>query len=87
MVANISNLTRQLKQNNFEAVLKAALSVPEQNKTDDFKLLELIARIKTDQSSPMVQHYLNESGGWIYENPELLLRERAFLALLNRSHA
>ena len=87
MVANISNLTRQLKQNNFEAVLKAALSVPEQNKTDDFKLLELIARIKTDQSSPMVQHYLNESGGWIYENPELLLRERAFLALLNNEGA
>lgn len=87
MVANISSLTRQLKQNNFEAVLKAALAVPEQNKTDDFKLLELIARIKTDQSSPMVQHYLNESGGWMYENPELLLRERAFLALLNNEGA
>nr|WP_115094627.1 tetratricopeptide repeat-containing sulfotransferase family protein [Synechococcus sp. UW106] len=87
MVVDISRLTQQLKQNNFNAVLTAAQSVPEQNKTDDFKLLELVARVKTDQSSPMVQHYLNESAGWSFEHPELLLRERAFLALLNNEGA
>lgn len=87
MVVDISTLSQQLKQENFDAVLKAARSVPEQNKKDDLKLLELVARIKTDQSSPMVAHYLNESAGWIFESPNLLLRERAFLALLNQEGA
>ena len=87
MAVDISTLSQQLKQENFDVVLKAARSVPEQNKNDDLKLLELVARVKTDQSSPMVEHYLNESAGWIYENPKLLLRERAFLALLNQEGA
>jgi tetratricopeptide (TPR) repeat protein len=87
MAVDISTLSQQLKQENFDAVLKAARSVPEQNKNDDLKLLELVARIKTDQSSPMVEHYLNESAGWIFESPNLLLRERAFLALLNQEGA
>ena len=87
MAFDISTLSQQLKQENFDAVLKAVRSVPEQNKNDDLKLLELVARVKTDQSSPMVEHYLNESAGWIFESPNLLLRERAFLALLNQEGA
>ena len=47
MAVDISTLSQQLKQENFDAVLKAARSVPEQNKNDDLKLLELVARIKT----------------------------------------
>jgi len=87
MTAHLSTLSQQLKQQNFEAVLKAAMAVPEQNKSDDLKLLELVARIKTDQSSPMVQHYMNESAGWTFNHPELLVRERAFLSLLNNEGA
>ena len=82
MAVQINTLTRQLKQQNFAGVLQATLAVPEQDKTDDLKLLELIARIKSDQSSPMVQHYLSESAGWTYEHPNQLLAERAFLHLL-----
>ena len=87
MTVQINTLTRQLKQQNFAGVLQATLAVPEQDKSDDLKLLELIARIKSDQSSPMVEHYLNESGGWIYEHPEQLLSERAFLHLLQNEGA
>ena len=87
MSIDISTLSQQLRGEEFHTVLKIILSVPEQQKSDDLKLLELVARIKTDQSSPMVQHYLNESAGWNFENPKLLLRERAFLALLNNEGA
>ena len=87
MTVQIKTLTRQLKQQNFAGVLQATLAVPEQDKSDDLKLLELIARIKSDQSSPMVEHYLNESGGWTYDHPEQLLSERAFLHLLQNEGA
>ena len=87
MAVQINTLTRQLKQQNFAGVLQATLAVPEQDKTDDLKLLELIARIKSDQSSPMVQHYLSESAGWTYEHPNQLLAERAFLHLLQNEGA
>ena len=82
MTVAINTLTQQLKQQNYAEVLKATLAVPEQNKSDDLKLIELVARIKSDQSSPLVQHYLDESAGWIYQKADQLLSERAFLALL-----
>ena len=87
MAVQIDTLTRQLKQQNFAGVLRATMSVLEQDKTDDLKLLELIARIKSDQSSPMVQHYLSESAGWSFDHPEQLLSERAFLHLLHNEGA
>ena len=87
MTVPINALTQQLKQQNYEEVLKATLAVPEQNKSDDLKLIELVARIKSDQSSPLVQHYLDESAGWIYQKPDELLSERAFLYLLRNEGA
>ena len=87
MAVQIDTLTRQLKQQNFAGVLQATMAVLEQDKSDDLKLLELIARIKSDQSSPMVQHYLSESAGWTFDHPELLIPERAFLHLLNNEGA
>ena len=87
MTVPINTLTQQLKQQNYEEVLKATLAVPEQNKSDDLKLIELVARIKCDQSSPLVQHYLDESAGWIYQKPDELLSERAFLYLLRNEGA
>ena len=87
MTVQIDRLTRQLKAQNFSAVLQAVLTVPEHEKSDDLKLLELIARIKSDQSSPMVEHYLSESAGWTYQHPDQLIAERAFLHLLNNEGA
>ena len=55
MAVQIDSLTRQLKDQNFAGVLQAVRAVPELQKSDDLKLLELIARIKSDQSSPMVE--------------------------------
>ena len=51
MSAQISTLTAQLKQQKYAEVLKATVAIPEQAKTDDLKLLELVARIKADQDS------------------------------------
>ena len=82
MAVQIDTLTRQLKQQNFAGVLRATMAVLEQDKSDDLKLLELIARIKSDQSSPIVQHYLSESAGWSFNQPESLTSERAFLHVL-----
>ena len=87
MTTSIVTLAEQLKQQNYAEVLNAALNVPEKDKIDDIKLLELIARIKSDQSSPLVQHYLDESAGWTYNNPDQLLSERAFLHLLRNEGA
>ena len=87
MAVQINTLTRQLKAQNFAGVLQATLAVPEQDKSDDLKLVELIARIKSDQDSPLVQHYLSESAGWVYQQPEALLAERAFLHLLQNEGA
>ena len=87
MAVQIDSLTRQLKDQNFAGVLQAVMAVPELQKSDDLKLLELIARIKSDQSSPMVEHYLSESAGWTYQHPEQLMAERAFLHLLNNEGA
>ena len=87
MVVQIGSLTEQLKAQNFAAVLKTTLGVPEDEKSDDLKLVELIARIKSDQSSPLVQHYLNESAGWIFQQPDQLISERAFLHLLHNEGA
>ena len=83
MAVQIETLTSLLKRNDYAGVLRTSLTVAEQDKTDDLKLLELIARIKTDQTSPMVQHYLSESLGWTYEEPDKLLAERAFIHLLH----
>ena len=82
MAVQIETLTSQLKQQNYSGVLKTTLSIPEQQKTDDLKLIELVARIKADPHSPMVQHYMDESSGWSYENPDKLLAERAFIHVL-----
>ena len=82
MAVQIETLTDQLKHKNYTGVLQATRTIQEQDKTDDLKLVELVARIKTDQSSPMVQHYLSESVGWTYQEPEKLLAERAFIHLL-----
>ena len=87
MAVQIKSLTRQLKDQNFAGVLQAVMAVPELQKSDDLKLLELIARIKSDQSSPMVEHYLSESAGWSYQHPEQLIAERAFLHLLHNEGA
>jgi len=87
MPVQIDSLTRQLKQQNFAGVLNAVLAIPEGKKTDDLKLIELIARIKSDQSSPMVEHYLSESEGWVYDHADLLIKERAFLHLLQNEGA
>ena len=35
----------------------------------------------------MVQHYLSESESWVYEHPDLLVTERAFLHLLQNEGA
>ena len=78
----INTLTEQLKLQNYAGVLQATRAISENEKTDDLKLLELIARIKSDQSSPLVQHYMDESVGWSFENPDQLISERAFLHLL-----
>ena len=82
MAVQIETLTDQLKLKNYANVLQATRTIQEQDKTDDLKLVELVARIKTDQSSPMVQHYLSESVGWTYQEPDKLLAERAFIHLL-----
>ena len=82
MAVQIETLTDQLKHKNYTGVLQATRTIQEQDKTDDLKLVELVARIKTDQSSPMVQHYLSESVGWTYQEPDKLLAERAFIHLL-----
>ena len=87
MAVQIKSLTRQLQDQNFAGVLQAVMAVPELQKSDDLKLLELIARIKSDQSSPMVEHYLSESAGWSYQHPEQLIAERAFLHLLHNEGA
>ena len=82
MAVQITTLTDQLKVKNYSSVLQATRAIPEQDKTDDLKLVELVARIKTDQTSPLVQHYLSESIGWTYQEPDKLLAERAFIHLL-----
>ena len=87
MTVSIDALTQQLKQQDYAGVLKSTLAIPEQTKSDELKLVELIARIKSDQSSPLVQHYLDESAGWIYQEPDQLLAERAFLSLLRNEGA
>ena len=82
MSAQISTLTAQLKQQNYAGVLKATVAIPEQAKSDDLKLLELVARIKADPGSPMIEYYLNQSTGWVYNEPDQLLAERAFIHVL-----
>ena len=82
MSTQISTLTAQLKQQKYADVLKATVAIPEQAKTDDLKLLELVARIKADPGSPMIEYYLNESTGWVYDAPDQLLSERAFIHVL-----
>ena len=57
MADQLNTLSQQLKAQNYAGVLKATVLIPENQKSDDLKLLELIARIKSDQSSPIVQHY------------------------------
>ena len=82
MSTQITNLTAQLKQQKYADVLKATIEIAEQDKTDDLKLLELVARIKADPSSPMIDFYLNESIGWVYNDPDKLLAERAFIHVI-----
>ena len=82
MAVQIETLTGQLKQQNYADVLKTTRGIPEQDKTDDLKLIELVARIKADPQSPMVQHYMSESEGWVYQQPDQLLSQRAFIHVL-----
>ena len=84
MADQIKTLTDQLKQHNYAGVLQTIVQVPEAQKTDDLKLLELVARLKADPNSPMINHYMNESSGWVYEQPDKLLSERAFIHLLHQ---
>ncbi len=84
MAVQIQTLTDQLKQQNYAGVLKAVVVIPEAQKIDDIKLVELVARLKADPNSPMIKHYMNESAGWIYEEPDKLLSERAFIHLLQQ---
>ena len=84
MAVQIQTLTDQLKQQNYAGVLKAVVVIPEAQKIDDIKLVELVARLKADPNSPMIQHYMNESAGWTYEEPDKLLSERAFIHLLQQ---
>ena len=84
MAVQIQTLTDQLKQQNYAGVLKAVVGIPEAQKIDDIKLVELVARLKADPNSPMIQHYMNESAGWTYEEPDKLLAERAFIHLLQQ---
>ena len=87
MADQLNTLSLQLKAQNYAGVLKATVLIPENQKSDDLKLLELIARIKSDQSSPIVQHYLSESAGWSFNQPESLTSERAFLHVLRNEGA
>ena len=82
MAEQIDNLVEKLRSQNYADVLQTSLGILEENKTDDHKLIELVARLKTDQNSPMAQHYLKESAGWAYQYPNKLLAERAFILLL-----
>jgi len=82
MAVQIETLTGQLKDQNYTAVLETTRCIPESKKTDDLKLIELVARIKADPQSPMIEHYMSESGGWIYQQPEKLLSQRAFVHVL-----
>ena len=84
MADQIKTLTDQLKQHNYAGVLQTIVCVPEAEKTDALKLLELVARLKADPNSPMINHYMNESSGWVYEQPDQLLSERAFIHLLHQ---
>merc|ERR1711871_836622 len=58
------------------------MGIPERDKTDDLKLIELVARIKADPQSPMIEHYMSESVGWVYQQPDQLLSQRAFIHVL-----
>ena len=82
MAVQIETLTGQLKQQNYIDVLKTTRGIPELEKTDDLKLIELVARIKADPQSPMIEHYMSESEGWVYQQPDQLLSERAFIQVL-----
>lgn len=82
MAVQIKTLTGQLKQQNYAAVLETTRSIPERDKNDDLKLIELVARIKADPQSPMIEHYMSESIGWVYQQPEQLLAQRAFIHVL-----
>ena len=82
MSIQIATLTAQLKKQKYADVLKTTVAIAEQDKTDDLKLLELVARIKADPGSPMIDFYLNESTGWVYDEPDKLLSERAFIHVL-----
>ena len=82
MAVQIKTLTGQLKDQNYAAVLETTRLIPENDKTDDLKLIELVARIKADPQSPMIEHYLSESIGWVYQEPDQLLPQRAFIHVL-----
>ena len=82
MAVQIKTLTGQLKQQDYAEVLKTTRSIPERDKTDDLKLIELVARIKADPQSPMIEHYMSESVGWVYQQPDQLLSQRAFIHVL-----
>ena len=82
MAVQIETLTGQLKQQNYIDVLQTTRGIPEQEKTDDLKLIELVARIKADPQSPMIEHYMSESEGWVYQQPDQLLSQRAFIQVL-----
>jgi len=82
MNVQIQTLTGQLKEQNYDQVLQTTRSIPESNKTDDLKLIELVARIKADPQSPMIEHYMGESVGWIYQQPDELISQRAFIHVL-----
>ena len=82
MADQVKLLTAQLKQQNYADVLEATRAIPEQDKSDDLKLIDLVARIKADPESPMIEHYLSESAGWIYQEPDQILSPRAFIHVL-----
>ena len=86
MAVQIETLTGQLKSQNYVEVLETTRRIAESDKTDDLKLIELVARIKADPNSPMIEHYMSESVGWIYQQPDQLLSERAFIHLLQNEH-
>ena len=87
MAVQIETLTGQLKLQNYVEVLETTRKIAESDKTDDLKLIELVARIKADPNSPMIEHYMSESVGWVYQQPNQLLSERAFIHLLQNEHS
>ena len=55
MAVQIKTLTDQLKQENYGSVLQEITRIPEARKNDDLKLLELVARLKAEPNSPLLQ--------------------------------